>query len=85
MKGILLNFRGGKHTKYDNHMILEVEGITTKQKATSLTGKKVVWTSPAGKKITGTISCPHGAKGCVRVLFEKGMPGQAVAAKVEVN
>jgi len=27
----------------------------------------------------------HGNKGAVRVIFEKGMPGQAIANKVEVQ
>jgi large subunit ribosomal protein L35Ae len=85
MEGQLLNFRGGKHTKSENQMILEVPGITTRQKATSLVGKTVSWKSPVGKVITGKITNVHGNKGVLRVQFEKGMPGQSIGAKVEVK
>ena len=85
MQGFMLNFRGGKHTKSDNQMIMELPGITTKDKAVSYIGKTVTWKSSAGKAITGKITNTHGRKGVVRVAFEKGMPGQAVGSKVEVN
>lgn len=85
MEGIITNFRGGKHTKYDNQMIIKVADIKGKVDAAKLIGKKVVWKSPAGKRIEGRVSNVHGNSGCVRVLFEKGMPGQAISNKVEVS
>ena len=85
MEGLMLNFRGGKHTKSDNQMIMELQGVDSKEKATKWIGKTVVWKSPAGKPITGTITAPHGSKGVVRVLFERGMPGQSIGSKVEVK
>lgn len=81
MEGVIVNFRGGKHTKYDNQMILNV-GL---DKAKDVIGKTVVWKSPAGKEIKGKVSQLHGNSGCLRVLFEKGMPGQAIGQKVEIN
>ncbi|MEK6808564.1 MAG: 50S ribosomal protein L35ae [Nanoarchaeota archaeon] len=33
----------------------------------------------------GNITKEHGRNGCVRVLFEKGMPGQAVGSKVNIT
>ena len=77
-----MNFRGGKHTKYDNHMIVKL--VDTRKKAFELVGKKVVWESPKGKKIQGIIHAAHGNSGCVRAVFEKGMPGQALGTKVSV-
>lgn len=85
MEGLVLNFRGGKHTKSENQMIMELPGIDSKDKAAKYIGKIVTWKSPAGKVIAGKITSTHGSKGVVRVAFEKGMPGQAIGNKVEVK
>ena len=66
-------------------MIVSVESITDKEKAKPLVGKTVVWKSPAGKEIKGKVASSHGNKGCVRVIFEKGMPGQSISSKVEIK
>ena len=84
MKGVIVNFRGGRHTQYDNHMVIVVDGVADKKKAETLVGKKVVWSSPAGKKLEGKIASAHGNKGAVRAIFDTGMPGQSVGAKVEI-
>jgi len=84
MKAKILNFRLGRHTKYDTHMIIRVEN-TDKEKAKSLIGKVVIWKSPKGKEIKGKIASLHGNKGNLRVIFEKGMPGQAINNEVEIN
>lgn len=65
-------------------MVVVVKGVDNKDKAKGLVGKKVVWKSPASKEIKGEIRAAHGNSGAVRVLFEKGMPGQAVGSKVEI-
>ena len=83
MKGQITNFRGSRHTKYDNHMIVKFEGIETRENATPLIGKPVSWKSPKGKEIKGKIAAEHGNKGCVRVIFEKGMPGQSIGNFIE--
>ena len=85
MKGVIVNFRGGKHTKYDNHMIIMISDVKNKEQAKKLIGKTVSWKSPAGKEIKGKISNMHGNNGCVRAIFEKGMPGQSIAQKVEIE
>mgnify|MGYP001586783112 FL=1 len=85
MEGLIVNFRGGKHTKSENQMLMELPGVATKEKAVSYIVKHVTWKSPAGKTIRGTITSTHGRKGVVRVSFEKGMPGQAILGKVEVK
>ena len=85
MEGLILNFRGGKHTKSDNQMIMEMPGISTREKAASLIGKTVTWKSTAGKAISGKITAVHGRNGVVRVYFEKGMTGQSICSKVEVK
>ena len=66
-------------------MIVLIEGVSTKEDASKLVGKHVVWTSPAKKEIKGEIRSAHGNSGAVRVLFETGMPGQAVGSKVKIE
>ncbi len=85
MDALIANFRLGRHTKSNNHMILLVPGISKKEKATALIGKKVTWKSSSGKEIAGKVVSTHGNKGAVRVIFEKGMPGQAVGQKVAMQ
>ena len=85
MEGLITNFRGGRHTKYDNQMIIKVAGVDSKDNAKEMIGKNVSWESSSGKKINGKISNSHGNLGLVRVIFEKGMPGQAIAKKVRIE
>lgn len=85
MKAVIVNFRGGRHTQLTNQMVVLIEGITTRDKATGLIGKTVIWTSPAKKEIKGKITTIHGNKGAVRVHFERGMPGQSVGKTVTIK
>ncbi|MEO2154350.1 MAG: 50S ribosomal protein L35ae [Nanoarchaeota archaeon] len=87
MKGIVVNVRRGRHTVYENQAIVRVEGIDSREKAQELVGKEVVWRTPGkkGKVIKGKITAAHGNKGYVRVLFEKGVPGQMIGDEVEIQ
>jgi len=85
MEGVIVNFKGSHHTQYGNQMIVQAKGVDSKEKAGKLVGKKVVWSSSAGKEIKGEVRSAHGNKGALRVLFEKGMPGQAVGTKVKIE
>ena len=87
MEGIIINFRRGRKTTYDRQMIIAVESIEDKEKAGSLVGKKAIWTCPGKdkKEIVGVVNAVHGGKGCVRVVFERGMPGQSVGTKVKIS
>lgn len=85
MKGIISSFKRGKTTQTDNQMIIVVESVDTRDEASKLVGKKVVYTTESGKKITGTVKSAHGKKGAVRTLFEKGMPGQALGKEVSIE
>ena len=66
-------------------MILHLPSVETRENATKLIKKHVTWKSPSGKEIKGEVVSAHGNKGAVRVIFEKGMPGQAIGSKVEVQ
>lgn len=85
MEGVIVNFRGSRRVKKGNHMIVEVNGIDDKEKASKLVGKKVVWKTSAGKAISGKIASIHGNSGALRVIFETGMPGQSIGTKVAIE
>ena len=84
MNGTIVNFVGGRHTQVGNQMVVQVEGVSTKEKAEALVGKAVSWKSPANKELKGKVTRPHGNSGAVKVLFESGMPGQSVGQKVQL-
>ncbi len=85
MKAVIRSYRGGRHTQRDRHFILVPSGISKRSEASKLKGKIVTWKSPAGKLIKGKVADAHGAKGCVRVIMEKGLPGQAVGETMELT
>jgi large subunit ribosomal protein L35Ae len=85
MNGVVVNYRSSKHRQTDNYMVVLPEGSDSKEKAKKLVGKTVVWASPAKKELKGRITNSHGNSGAVRVLFETGMPGQAIGRKVRIE
>ena len=87
MKGKVIQFRRGRHTIHERQYLIEIPGSDNREKAKEFIGKEVTWTSPGKNKklIKGKISSPHGNKGLVRAIFEKGLPGQAVKTDVEVK
>jgi len=84
MKAIVVQFRRSRKTYKPRHFILNV-GTKNREEAEKFVGKNVSWESPAGKIIKGKIASPHGNKGLVRAIFEKGLPGQAIATEAEVG
>jgi large subunit ribosomal protein L35Ae len=85
MEGVIANFKGSQHRKSGNQMIVQIASVDSKDKAAKLVGKKVVWSTPSGKEIKGEVRAAHGNSGALRVLFEQGMPGQAIGTKVKVE
>jgi len=84
MKGKVIQFRRGRKTIHKRHFLLDV-GASNREEAKKFVRKIVEWKSPTGKIIRGKISGPHGNKGLVRAIFEKGLPGQAITTEVEVK
>ncbi|MCD6229710.1 MAG: 50S ribosomal protein L35ae [Candidatus Diapherotrites archaeon] len=84
MEGIIKNYRQGVHTQHTNQFVVEINESKTKEQASKFIGKKTVWTTGSGKEIKGKITQTHGNKGAVRVRFEKGLPGQAIGAKIKI-
>ncbi|MBN2013690.1 MAG: 50S ribosomal protein L35ae [Candidatus Altiarchaeota archaeon] len=85
MKGKVVNYRGGQRTQKANQMIIAPEKSSNKEDAGKLLGKKIEWTTPSGKKITGEVTRVHGRKGYVVARFEKGLPGQAISTEVDIE
>lgn len=85
MEGTIHSFRRGRKTVSGNHVIAIVKDTDNREKASKLVGKKAVWKSPAGKEIKGVVKAAHGNKGALRILFEKGMPGQSIGEKVKIE
>ena len=85
MEGVIVNFRGSRRVKKGNHMIIAISGVDSKEKASKLVGKKVVWKTSAGKVMNGKIASAHGNSGALRVIFETGMPGQSIGTKVMIE
>ncbi|MFC1742157.1 50S ribosomal protein L35ae [Nanoarchaeota archaeon] len=85
MEGVISSYKGSHKRKVMNQMIILVDGTDSKEKAAKMVGKKVVWKSSAGKELKGEVRAAHGNKGALRVLFETGMPGQALGTKVQIE
>jgi large subunit ribosomal protein L35Ae len=84
MEGVIVNFRMARHHTYGDQMIVKVPGVDTRDAAAKLVGKKVVWNTGV-RDISGEVRSAHGNSGALRVLFETGMPGQAIAQKVKIQ
>jgi len=87
MEGLINSFRRSRKKTSHRQMIVSIKNIDDKKKAVALIGKKVTWSIEGKKqtKIVGVVNAAHGRKGCVRVVFEKGMPGQAISTKVKIE
>lgn len=85
MKGKVVQFRRGRTIVHKRHFLIRVDGVSDKESANKLVGKDVEWKSPAGKLIKGKVSGAHGNNGVIRVIFEKGLPGQAISTEVEIK
>ena len=85
MEGTIVHFRGSRRVKRHNQMVLQVPGVDSKDKASKLVGKKVVWKTSAGKQMVGQITNIHGNSGALRIRFDTGMPGQSIGTKVAIE
>lgn len=86
IKGVVVNYRRGRHTVYTNQVIIKIENIDSKEKAKEFIGRKVEWKTPGKKNkvLVGEITSTHGNKGLVRARFEKGVPGQMIGEEVKI-
>ena len=85
MEGIINNYRRNRASQNTKHMVISVSNIDTKAKAEKLIGKKVTFKTENGKSIIGEVKSTHGNKGCIRAVFERGIPGQGLGQKVVIE
>jgi len=84
-KAKVVQFRRGRKTVTERHFLIEIEGVNKREDTVKFIGKEVSWKTPSGKEIKGVIAAPHGNKGVVRAIFEKGLPGQAISTQIEIQ
>lgn len=84
MNGTIVNYKGGKHRQVTNQMIVVITTVKNREEATKLVGKTVTYNTGL-KDITGEVRSAHGNSGAIRVLFQTGMPGQAIGKGVAIN
>ena len=85
MKAQIVSYRRSGNDQRQNQMIVKVEGIDNREKAESLLKKSFVFVTETNKEIKSKAVNLHGNKGALRVLFERGMPGQAISKKVMIE
>ncbi len=84
MEGIIHHYRQSRSRQYNNHMIVGLKGVSSRDKAQEHVGKKVTFITETGKQLNGEVASAHGNSGAVRVIFKVGVPGQALGKKVTV-
>jgi large subunit ribosomal protein L35Ae len=82
--GTIVNYRIGIRTQMPKWCLIEIAGENTVSKAGRLIGQKVVLKFEKNS-FTGKIMSLHGKKGVVTAKFHKGIPGQAIGARVELS
>ena len=85
MKGMIKSYRRSIHCQTPNQLVVVVPSVDTREKAQELVGKKAVWTTPAKNEIKGEVRSAHGNSGALRVLMEKGMPGQCLGTEIQIE
>jgi large subunit ribosomal protein L35Ae len=81
--GTIVNYRVGVKTQKPKECLIKFPQINSASSAGQLVNKKVVWKQ--GKtKLSGKIFGVHGKRGIVKAKFRKGVPGQALATKIEL-
>ena len=83
MNGTILHFRQNRHTTRGRHLLIEVSGVDNREKAAQLVGKSVTYKTKNGE-IKGEVASAHGNSGVIRVIFERGLPGQALTESVTI-
>jgi large subunit ribosomal protein L35Ae len=81
--GTIVNYRIGIRTQMSKWCLIRIMGENTVSNVGLLVGRKMILKF-GENSFVGRIMDLHGKKGVVKVKFQKGMPGQALGAKVEL-
>ncbi len=79
--GTVVAFRQSKF-KQDSYQT--VVDLAKPEDAAKLLGARVVWARADGLKILGRVVALHGAKGAVRVRWDRGFPSQGLGTQVKL-
>jgi large subunit ribosomal protein L35Ae len=81
--GTIVNYRIGIRTQMPKWCLVQIVGENSVSKAGQLVGRRIIL--KFGENIfVGRIMSLHGKKGVVTVRFRRGVPGDAIGARVEV-
>ncbi len=79
MMGVIESYRRGVNVKKCDSLI-----VVLKEKTPDIIGKRVIWTSPSGRRTEGKVVDTIGNKGNIIAKFEYSLPGQAIGTQVEI-
>ncbi len=85
MEAKILEYRRGRHTEHTDQFIISIVGVSSREEAKKLVGKKITWETPGKHVIGGKITHAHGGSGTVIAKFDKGLPGQALGTTAAVE
>ncbi len=82
--GIVVGYRLGSNTQYENQVLIRIDGVTTRKEASRFIGWRVLYRDSKGNEYRGKIVHVHGDKGVVIAVFKPNLPGQARGGNVYI-
>jgi large subunit ribosomal protein L35Ae len=82
--GLILGYRRGSNTQYENQVLIRIDGVDSDSKASRFVGWKVLFVDSKGNTYRGKIVRVHGRKGVVIAVFKPNLPGQAIGRDVYI-
>ncbi len=82
--GLVLGYRRGSNTQYENQVLIRVDGVTSRSEASRLIGWRVLYRDSKGNTYHGKIVHVHGNRGVVIAVFKPNLPGQAIGKNVYI-
>ena len=73
-----------RHSKFKQDSYQTIVNLAKPEHASELLGARVVWARKGGPTILGRVVALHGAKGAVRVRWDRGFPPQALGTQVKI-
>ena len=81
----VVNYLLGGNIQNNRQVLIRIEGITSNKGASRFVGRRCIWESSTGKRLTGKVICVHGKNGILLVRFSKSLPGQALGKPVALQ
>ena len=82
--GIVIGYRLGSNTQYENQVLLRIDGVKNARQAARFIGWRVLYRDGKGNEYRGRIIRVHGRKGVVVAVFKPNLPGQAQGGNVYI-